>query len=121
MKLTLLTTFIFLFSMTLFGQTFVPNYDESKMPPYTLPDPLIFNNGLPVQHEKDWKKRRAEILNLFEKEVYGKTPAGKVHLSSVVLSENENACSGQAVRKEVELKLKKDGGRGQTECAAVSS
>lgn len=108
MKITLLSFFLLLFSATLFGQTFVPNYDESKMPSYTLPDPLIFNNGLSVKNKKEWEKRRTEILNLFEKEVYGITPAGKVHLSSVVVSKNENACNGQAVRTEVLLTLQKD-------------
>ncbi|MCX6222886.1 MAG: acetylxylan esterase [Bacteroidia bacterium] len=108
MRLTFLTAFFLFFSATLFAQTFVPNYDESKIPPYTLPDPLVFNNGLSVKNKKEWEKRRTEILNLFEKEVYGITPAGKVHLTSVVVSKNENACNGQAVRTEVLLTLQKE-------------
>jgi len=55
------------------------------------------------------EKRRIEILNLFENEVYGKTPAGKVHLSAILLSENKAACNGLAIRKEVLIRLNKDG------------
>ena len=109
MKIAFLTFVLIIFSVGLFGQGFIANYDESKMPSYTLPDPLIFNNGLPVKNANEWKKRRTEIVDLFENEVYGKTPAGKVHLSSQVLSENKNALNGKAVRKEVQLKLEKDG------------
>ena len=93
-------------TMSSFGQTFVANYDESKMPAYTLPDPLIFNDGQPVKNKDDWKKRRTELLDLFEKEVYGETPAGKVELSAVVIAEKSGLFNGTAIRKEVQLKLK---------------
>jgi hypothetical protein len=96
-------------SVSLVAQTFVPNYDESKMPAYTLPDPLVFANGSPVKTKSDWKKRRIELVNLFENEEYGTTPTGKVSLSSVLLSENLNALDGKAIRREVQLKLEKDG------------
>lgn len=109
MKAALLSAFLLIFSATLFGQAFVANYDEAKMPVYTLPDPLIFNNGQSVKSPKDWKKRRAEILELFENEVYGKTPSGQVQLSTIILSEDLNALNGLAVRSEVQLKIEKDG------------
>ncbi|MCK9410866.1 MAG: hypothetical protein M0Q53_01105 [Prolixibacteraceae bacterium] len=56
MKIALLSAFLFFFSATLFGQGFVANYDEDKMPAYTLPDALIFRNGLPVKNHNDWEK-----------------------------------------------------------------
>ena len=109
MKKAILSALFLVFSLVLFGQAFVANYDEAKMPVYTLPDPLIFNNGLSVKSPKDWKKRRVEILELFEKEVYGKTPSGKVQLSTIILSEDVKALNGLAVRSEVQLKIEKDG------------
>ncbi len=53
------------------------NNDESKATQYTsLPDPLILNNGKPVKSAKVWwKKRRPEIKELFDKEIYGRVPA----------------------------------------------
>jgi hypothetical protein len=52
------------------------NADESKATPYaTLPDPLTFENGRPVRTARDWTKRRAEIVEHFDREVYGRMPA----------------------------------------------
>jgi hypothetical protein len=102
----LLFLFLLFISISSFGQAFVANYDESKMPAYTLPDPLLFNNGKAVKNEADWEKRRLELLTIFENEVYGKTPAGKVELSAVVISENNDLFNGTATRREVQLKLK---------------
>lgn len=109
MKLTFLATLLLCFSASLVAQTFVANYDESKMPAYTLPDPLVFNNGLPVKSKSDWKMRRIELVNLFENVEYGTTPVGNVRMSSVLLSENLNAFDGKAIRREVQLKLERDG------------
>ena len=53
---------------------FVANYDEDKVPDYTLPDPLIFEDGTEVENAAMWERRRAEILSLFESQVYGKMP-----------------------------------------------
>jgi hypothetical protein len=52
------------------------NYDESKANPYPkLPDPLVLNNGKPVKTAKDWwGKRRPEIVEDFDREVYGRMP-----------------------------------------------
>jgi len=52
------------------------NYDEGKVPAYTLPDPLVTQNGKKVTDARMWKaRRRLGILHLFETQVYGKTPA----------------------------------------------
>ena len=52
------------------------NTDESKAIQYTsIPDPLIFNDGKPVKTAKDWwQKRRPEIVELFDREIYGRVP-----------------------------------------------
>ena len=50
----------------------ISNYDESKVPSYTLPDPLVFANGSPVRTASDWTtKRRAEVIRLYETAVFG--------------------------------------------------
>jgi hypothetical protein len=53
------------------------NYDESKAnPDPDLPDPLVLNNGAKVTTAKMWwDTRRPEIVESFEKEVYGRVPA----------------------------------------------
>jgi len=52
------------------------NTDESKATTYTsLPDPLVLNNGERVNDaETWWKKRRPEIVEYFDREVYGRLP-----------------------------------------------
>jgi hypothetical protein len=52
------------------------NVDESKVPPYSLPDPLVRKNGEKVTTaEMWWKQRRPEIVEDFDREVYGRMPA----------------------------------------------
>ena len=53
------------------------NTDESKASPYTaLPDPLMLKNGKRVTSADEWwKKRRPEIVEDFDREVYGRVPA----------------------------------------------
>jgi hypothetical protein len=52
------------------------NYDESLANPCPkLPDPLTTNNGKKVTSpDMWWKERRQEIIEDFEKEVYGRLP-----------------------------------------------
>jgi hypothetical protein len=52
------------------------NYDESKANPYpTLPDPLTLKNGRKVTDAATWwNARRPEILEDFQREVYGHPP-----------------------------------------------
>ncbi len=52
------------------------NYDEAKANPYPkLPDPLVLKNGNKVTTAEIWKtKRRAEILEDFDREIYGRVP-----------------------------------------------
>ena len=58
------------------GQEEQFNYDESKVKPYTLPDPLIMQDGRPVTSAAMWRgERRDEILHLFESQVYGRRRA----------------------------------------------
>jgi hypothetical protein len=52
------------------------NYDESKANPFpNLPDPLVMKNGKKVKSAKDWwKRRRPEIIEDFDREIYGRVP-----------------------------------------------
>ena len=52
------------------------NYDEAKVVPYPpLPDPLKLKNGKPVTTARQWwKQRRAELVEDFDREMYGRAP-----------------------------------------------
>src|SRR5258707_13969699 len=54
----------------------ISNYDEAKIPPYTLPDPLVLANGKPVKDADTWRRQaRTEIMRAYEAEIFGKVPA----------------------------------------------
>ena len=89
------------------------NEDESKVRPYTLPDPLVSNDGTRVRDAAAWRaRRRPELLELFAKEVYGRTPSGRpAAMHWEVTSVDRQALGGKAVRKEITIwfTAKKDG------------
>ena len=52
------------------AEKFVPNYDEAKVPPYVLPDPLAPAGGPVVAGRAAWESGgRARTLELFEDHV----------------------------------------------------
>jgi hypothetical protein len=53
------------------------NYDESLANPFpNLPDPLILDDGQKVTTAKMWwKERRPQIVEYFDREIYGREPA----------------------------------------------
>lgn len=85
------------------------NYDEAKVPRYTLPDPLVMADGSKVKDAQTWKsKRRPEILELFETQVYGKTPLRPRTMRFEVGKSDPQALKGIATRREVTVSLSKD-------------
>ena len=54
------------------------NYEESKANPFPQwPDPLVTNDGRAVTTADLWRReRRPQIIEAFEREVYGRVPAG---------------------------------------------
>ena len=90
------------------------NYDEAKIAPYTLPDPLVTEQGTKITDSKSWeKRRRPELLRQFETQMYGRCPARPNDMRYEVTSLDTNALDGLATRKEVSIYLagKRDGPR----------
>ena len=88
------------------AQVPAPNYDESKIPPYTLPDLLTTSKGRPVRNVRTWERvRRPELLGLFEKEMFGISPGFPQGMYARVEKEVENAFCGAGTLKEVTLFL----------------
>lgn len=52
------------------------NFDESKVALHlNLPNPLVLDNGKPVTTaEMWWEQRRPEIVELFDREIFGRVP-----------------------------------------------
>jgi hypothetical protein len=82
------------------------NYDEAKVPAYTLPDPLRFADGGAVGDARAWAdKRRAEVLRLFEGHVYGRSPGPPAAMRFVVADADPCALDGLATRRQVRVLL----------------
>jgi hypothetical protein len=92
-----------------FPQARPVNYDESLVPAYILPDPLKQSNGDAVTDVQTWwHQRRPEIIQLFETEVYGKTPEIKIEPTFQMISADKNALSGKAIREEIKISFTRD-------------
>src|SRR5437867_3707333 len=84
------------------AQPAATNYDESKVGTYTLPDPLLLRSGKRVTDAGAWERlRRPEILDLFQTQVYGRSPARPERMTFELASVDRKALGGTAVRKEV--------------------
>jgi (4-O-methyl)-D-glucuronate---lignin esterase len=84
----------------------VSNYDEAKVGPYTLPDPLLLSDGRRVHDARTWRTvRRAEIVRLYETQIYGRVPANAPKVKWEVGELDRQALDGTAVMKRVTGKV----------------
>src|SRR5260370_14868170 len=85
------------------------NYDEARVGTYTLPDPLLLANGKPVRDAKTWnKKRRPEIVHLFEENQYGRSPGRPAGMTFDVFEKDAPAFDGKAIRRQVTVYFSSD-------------
>ena len=75
------------------------NYDESKANPNPqLPDPLLLANGKRVKTAAVWwKKRRPELAELYDREIYGRMPAHVPAVTWSVRESKEDVVGGKPV------------------------
>jgi len=76
------------------------NYDEDKVPDYTLPDVLAG-----VDAAADWPARRAELHALIEREMFGKAPPAIEDLQVDRVEASEVALGGTARRRQIRVHL----------------
>jgi hypothetical protein len=77
------------------GPYLASTYDEATANPYpNLPDPLTFNDGTKVKTAAQWRRRRAEIQEMFDREVYGRLPANIPKVNWSVASTTEEVVGG---------------------------
>ena len=85
------------------------NTDEALVPAYTLPDPLRFPDGTVVATPIDWfERRRPQILAEFTQQMFGKAPPAPERIKFAVISQNDHALDGTAIRKEIEIVLSEE-------------
>ncbi|WP_354668199.1 glucuronyl esterase domain-containing protein [Zobellia uliginosa] len=102
---------ILLFALTTSALKAQPqaNYDETKVPKFSVPDPLTTFGGETITDSLQWEeKRKLEIYQFFEKQIYGKVPALLDEYSFKVIEQDNNALDGKAQRKQIAVGLKKN-------------
>jgi hypothetical protein len=76
----------------------VSNYDEQKVAPYTLPDPLVTTGGERIETPEQWfRLRRPEILKFYQDEIYGRIPPNAPRVSWQVEETDPKARDGAAI------------------------
>lgn len=82
------------------------NYDESKVPEYTLPEVLRTESGKTIKSAKYWEKlRRPQVLNLFAENIYGQMPKDFDEIKFSLKNEDRNSMNGKAHLKEVLIEV----------------
>jgi len=89
------------------GQHTAPaNYDESKVPPYTLPAIFPKTSYQNTPDKTTWERiRRPQLIKLFEENVYGQMPKRYDRLTYSIKNENTAAMNGKATLKEVLIQV----------------
>lgn len=82
------------------------NYEEERVRPYELEDPLRFADGRKVKSKSDWTARRREILELFQNEMYGRMPEPcEFRLDSL---EEGTTAAGYGIRRQTRMWFNED-------------
>jgi hypothetical protein len=82
------------------------NYDEDRVPSYTLPDPLLLPDGQRITTAAAWRETgRPAVLALMEEHVYGKLPGPPPQIDFELDSRDEQALQGRATRKQVTIRV----------------
>ncbi len=82
---------------------YAANYDESKANPYPdLPDPLLLNNGKRVTTARMWwKVRRPQIVEYFDREIYGRVPKQTPKVTWEVIDTKHGSDGGVATTTKI--------------------
>src|SRR4051794_33731935 len=73
-------------------------YDEAKVPKYELPDALK-----DVSNKEQWSAKRAELLERFREQMFGRSPGKPEKLTFTVLDEDTKAFSGAATLRRIAI------------------
>lgn len=73
---------------------------------YQLPDVLLCNDGKTIRNAKQWeRKRRPEIMSIYEQEMYGRIPEKPEGLHFTLSCPDQIVYDGKAIRRRVTIWL----------------
>lgn len=85
------------------------NYEEARVPAFTLPDALATEAGSVISSPDAWPQRRSAILDLFREHVYGRRPGRPESLEFELLEEDSTAMGGAATLRRVAVHSGEEG------------
>lgn len=86
--------------------------DESQVPEYHLPDPLLLEDGRQLQNAAQWENfQRGRILEKLQREEYGAILPRADSMRFELLGEKTGAFEGSATRKEIRIHNRMADGR----------
>ena len=89
------------------------NYDEARLPAYTLPPLLVTPDGKEITTAEAWMTiRRPQILGLFSNLIYGSVPepSSPIQQTFEVIKTDPTFMDGKATRKDVKIRLRNENG-----------
>ncbi len=78
------------------------NFDEARVSPFELPDPLETSTGR-IRTPQRWVERRQEILDLFRENVYGRSPGRPEQVRFQRVDQNPTAMEGTVTHERVAI------------------
>lgn len=106
-------TFTVATGQTYEGKFLEANYDESRVPEYTLPNVLTSFDGRSIDTIEAWETiRRPEIIRFFAQNLYGEVPEppSPIRKSFALKSEDKSLLNGICTRKDVEITFQNEAG-----------
>jgi hypothetical protein len=92
------------------AEPFVAIVDESKVPPYSLPEILANPTSSKEETAAAWKKRRKELVEVFTNQVYGAAPSTPFKLISEAI-ESGASLNGKAIRQQIRVIIETEHGK----------
>ncbi|WP_346238325.1 hypothetical protein ABDK00_009255 [Niabella insulamsoli] len=87
------------------------NYDETKVPSFILPNPLVTFEGATIASIRQWENvRKPELLRFFTEQVYGKVPGHLEMHTYKILEQGESRIYKNTLRQQVKISIKNQSG-----------
>lgn len=81
------------------------NFVEANVKPYSLPDVLQTSRHVRIRNKVDWENNRAQLLRLFEENIYGQMPKHFDDIKFSLVQKDESAMQGRATMKQVSVEV----------------
>ncbi len=83
-------------------------WEESEVPDYELPNPLVMPDGTMIENKGQWREHRHQLLDLFRTEMFGHSP-GLPEQITFNVNETPDVMGGKATRRIITVASEHEG------------